>query len=250
MKLFLGSADEYIETNEGIDLSISFGGIDNQVNAWYLDDPVISPVVAGDFIGSVEKGASVNFNNILFNPHAHGTHTESLGHITKAFHSVNSIAHPLFYEAEVISVEPTILANGDQVITLSQLKQCNLQSSRPEALILRTLPNSSDKRNHRYSHTNPPYLESSIAAYISEMGVQHLLVDLPSVDREEDEGVLAFHHAFWGVPENPSYSKTITEFIFVPNHSRDGRYFLNLQVAAIENDASPSRPVLYKIHRK
>jgi len=40
---------------------------------------------------------------------------------------------------------------------------------------------------------------------------------------------------------------TITEFIFVPNTVKDGKYYLNLQVAPFENDASPSRPVLYKI---
>jgi hypothetical protein len=34
----------------------------------------------------------------------------------------------------------------------------------------------------------------------------------------------------------------------VPNTIKDGLYFLNLMVAAIENDASPSKPVLYEIH--
>ena len=41
----------------------------------------------GDWVASVQEGASVNFNNIAFNPHAHGTHTECVGHITKAFYS-------------------------------------------------------------------------------------------------------------------------------------------------------------------
>ncbi len=38
----------------------------------------------------------------------------------------------------------------------------------------------------------------------------------------------------------------ITEFIFVPNKVKDGSYLLNLQMASFENDASPSRPVLFK----
>ena len=80
--------------------------------------------------------------------------------------------------------------------------------------------------------------------------INHFLIDLPSVDRENDKGKLAFHHAFWHVPENPNHSKTITEFIFVPESCLDGEYLLNLQVAPIENDASPSRPVLYKIIEK
>ena len=40
---------------------------------------------------------------------------------------------------------------------------------------------------------------------------------------------------------------TITEFIYVSNKIEDGAYILNLQIAPFENDASPSKPVLYKI---
>jgi hypothetical protein len=40
---------------------------------------------------------------------------------------------------------------------------------------------------------------------------------------------------------------TITEFIYVPDAIEDGTYFLELQLAPFENDASPSRPVLYKV---
>ena len=244
MKLFIDESGSYINTNAGIDISISFGG-NQQVNAWYLDDPVILPVQTEDFIGAVVKGAPVNFNNIFFNPHAHVTHTECLGHITDVVHSVNHISHPLFYSAQLISIVPELLENGDQVISLEKLKQIGVKEV--EALIIRTLPNSAEKKSARYSHRNPPYIDVQCAKYLEEKGVQHLLIDLPSVDKEEDGGELAFHHAFWKVPENPSHSKTITEFIFAPVDCSDGEYLLNLQVAPIENDASPSRPVLYKI---
>jgi hypothetical protein len=40
---------------------------------------------------------------------------------------------------------------------------------------------------------------------------------------------------------------TITELIFVPNTAMDGLYLLNLQVAAFENDAAPSRPVIFAL---
>ena len=42
--------------------------------------------------------------------------------------------------------------------------------------------------------------------------------------------------------------KTITEMIYVPNEISDGLYVLNLQIAPFENDASPSKPVLYKVY--
>ncbi len=38
-----------------------------------------------------------------------------------------------------------------------------------------------------------------------------------------------------------------TELIFVRDEVEDGSYLLNLQIASFENDASPSKPVLYKI---
>jgi hypothetical protein len=40
---------------------------------------------------------------------------------------------------------------------------------------------------------------------------------------------------------------TITEMIYVPDEVLDGSYVLNLQIASFENDASPSKPILYQI---
>lgn len=45
--------------------------------AWYVDPMRISPVISQHFTGSIQLGGSVNFNDIYFNPHGHGTHTES-----------------------------------------------------------------------------------------------------------------------------------------------------------------------------
>ena len=111
MRMFIDQEGRYIDTEGGVDLSISFGGKEEKVSAWYLDPPIISPVVMDDFIGSVASGAAVNFNNIFFNPHAHVTHTESLGHITESFHSVNTIQLPLLLKARVITVLPEIKDN-------------------------------------------------------------------------------------------------------------------------------------------
>lgn len=249
LSFFVGDERFWVRMDEGRDISLSFGGEENKVCAWYLGPPEISPVKAGDFIGSVEHGAPVNFKNIFFNPHAHVTHTESLGHITRAFHSVNSIVHPLFYRALLITIDPVLRDNGDRVIEKEQLVDLDWGSINKEALIIRTLPNDEQKRTRQYSHANPPYIDATCVAYLEEKGIRHLLIDLPSVDKESDNGELAFHHAFWNVPNQPEFEKTITEFIYVPDDVKDGEYLLNLQVAPIENDASPSRPVVYKIYK-
>lgn len=235
-----------------IDISLSLEGNENNPIAWYLDKPEMNPVVMGDFVGSVRSGkSSTNFNNIFFNPHAHGTHTECLGHITKEFYSINDTLKRFFFFAELISVEP-MEEGGDFIITKEQVEKI-LGGRQPEALIVRTLPNLASKKHKNYSHTNPPYLSEEAAAYLREQGVVHLLIDLPSVDKEKDEGKLAAHKAFWNVAnvvnvnEDARFGATITEMIFVPDFVKDGSYFLNMQIASFENDASPSKPVLYEL---
>ena len=42
-------------------------------------------------------------------------------------------------------------------------------------------------------------------------------------------------------------NRTITELIYVPEEVTDRQYLLNLQIAPFENDASPSKPILYAI---
>ena len=74
-----------------------------------------------------------------------------------------------------------------------------------------------------------------------------LLLDLPSVDREEDGGVLAAHHAFWDFPNTIDRERTISELLHVPAEVRDGDHLLELQVVHFMNDASPSRPLLYAL---
>jgi kynurenine formamidase len=240
-----------IDLSKPIDISIPLSNTDENPIAWYIEKPEIEPVKFGDWIGKVSEGSSTNFNNIFFNPHGHGTHTECLGHITREFYSINQCLKQFFFTAELISITPENI-NGDLVITKNQIENL-LDGKNTDALIIRTLPNSESKKHKNYSKTNPPYLSEEAAIYIREIGIQHLLIDLPSVDREEDEGKLLAHKAFWNVKDvnnlndDARLNCTITEMIFVEDTIQDGSYILNLQIASFENDASPSKPILYKI---
>ena len=243
-----------VDLSKPIDISISLSNTDENPIAWYIEKPEIKPVVFGDWIGKVSEGkSSTNFNNIFFNPHGHGTHTECLGHITHDFYSVNQSLKQFFFMAELISVQPEI-QNDDLVITKSQIEKA-LNGNSPEAIVIRTLPNNSDKVSKKYSHTNPPYLLEDAAIFIRESGIQHLLIDLPSVDKEHDEGKLLAHKAFWNVKNvtqlnaDARQNATITEMIFVNDKVQDGSYLLNLQIASFENDASPSKPILFEINK-
>ena len=240
------NAKEYeIDLSKPLDISISITNKDDNVNAWYVDAPTIEPHREANFTGSIVAGSSTNFYDISFNPHSHGTHTECVGHISAEHQSVNQNLHQFFFLSEVITVHPSE-ENGDLVITKKQLKNA-LGNLTPTALVIRTLPNTVSKRNRQYSHTNPPYILEDAMVFIRELGVEHLLIDLPSVDKEKDDGKLLAHKAFWNFNNDVRLGATITEFIYVPNSIVDGSYFLNLQVAPFENDASPSRPVLYKV---
>lgn len=237
--------NDFIDLSKPLDISIPMNGQATNVNAWYVGHPKIEPHAEGDFVGKVSEGASINFNDIWFNPHAHGTHTECVGHITEDFHSINQNLKRYFFKAEVITLAPEKYQD-DFVISRKQL-QYALGNKKREALVIRTLPNLKEKMTRQYSHTNPPYLLEQAAEYLVGKGIEHLLIDLPSVDKEKDGGALLAHNAFWNTSGKVRKHATITEFIYVPNSVKDGKYFLNLQVAPFENDASPSRPVLYKI---
>ncbi len=234
-----------IDLSKPIDISIPLRASQENVNAWYIDGPKIEPVTDGEWIGKVSEGASTNFNNIYFNPHGHGTHTECVGHITPEFYNINDALKHYFFIAEVISILPE-KQGEDHVITKDHIENV-ITSVQPEALIIRTIPNTKEKCSKHYSNTNWPYLTEEAAIYIRTLNIEHLLIDLPSVDKEKDDGKLLAHKAFWDYPKATRHYATITEMIYVDTKIPDGQYLLNLQIASFVNDASPSKPVLYKM---
>lgn len=253
-ELYIDRQTYAIDFSKPLDISIPLTNNGDNPIAWYLEQPQIEPVRVGDWVGKVSEGQSAtNFNTIVFNPHAHGTHTECLGHITRDFYSVNQSLKQFVFLAQVMSVTPVVVAE-DQVITLQQIQSKWIDQNQ-KAVVIRTLPNVISKRNKNYSHTNPPYLDHEAVVFLRESGVEHLLIDLPSVDKEKDDGKLLAHKAFWNVTntdqlnEGARLGATITEMIFVCSEILDGFYLLNLQVAPFENDAAPSKPVLYEIQK-
>ena len=114
------------------------------------------------------------------------------------------------------------------------------------------IPNTENKKSLDYMKNTPSFFSIEAMEYLVSLGVQHLLVDTPSVDRLFDNGHLTAHNIFWETKEkvfNPnSKNKTITEMIFAPDSLMDGVYLLNLQIPAFVSDAAPSRPILYKIN--
>ncbi len=230
-----------------IDISIPLVSKEEQVNCFYAPPFKTYPFESGDFIGSTKKGSPVNFYNVELNPHGNGTHTECVGHISKEGETINQTLKTFHFIARLISVNPSIKENGDRVVDF--IDEC-FTEDKPEALIIRTLPNQKSKKSENYSGQNPCYIDAKIIQKIVDAGIDHFVVDLPSIDREEDEGKLLGHKTFWNFLDKDAANRTISELVYIEDTIKDGLYLINIQIASFELDASPSKIVLFELMQK
>ena len=235
-----------IDFNSPIDISSPLSSTKKNLNAWGINKAKKSPVVIGEWVGNIKQGGPVNFNNIWFNPHAHVTHTECFGHISINEESINDNKDSFFLFSKLVSVKLK-KKSKDLVITKESLYNKLNNQFQFETLIIRTLPNKNSKNYMDYSNQNPPYMTKECMLYIKKLGVKNLLIDLPSVDKEKDDGQVENHKLFFDFASGGN-SNTLTELVYISDEIIDGDYYLNLQIMPIENDAAPSRPILFKIN--
>ncbi len=243
-----------------ISIPLHFNGI--QPNSYGVPNAQGHAFEGGGFVGDVRKGGNCNFEVYTFIPHCNGTHTECVGHLTAERISIHKTLNDVFIPATLISVQPTIAAvtkdnytpafnPTDLVLDKAALFEAlnGKDSQFFEAIIIRTLPNDITKKGRDYTQEDAPFFSIEGMAYLRALGVKHLLIDTPSVDRLHDEGKLSAHRVFFETdsikPGDNLY--TITEFIFVDDVISDGKYLLNLQIAPFMADAAPSRPVLMQL---
>ncbi|HQP78224.1 MAG TPA: cyclase family protein [Saprospiraceae bacterium] len=230
-----------------IDISLLLHSGYPQVNCFRAPYFYASPHREGDQIGSIAQGGHANFYDVTINPHGNGTHTQCAGHIVKGHYYINDCYKPEFHLTQLVSIFPQLSDTGDKVIHAEQLSLL-WEPAGEEALIIRTLPNGPEKRKTEYTDTNPAYFSRDAIELIVSRGIKHLLTDLPSLDREENQGKFEAYKAFWNHPDIDSrLDCTVTELIFAENFVEDGLYLLNLHLLNIQLDVSPSRPLLYRL---
>ena len=255
-----------VEMDSPISIAIPLNFNGEQPNSYDVDRATAVAYRDGNFVGSVKEGGSCNFEQYTFIPHCNGTHTECIGHLSLDLIAVHEVFNKLLIPAALITVPAVspsetedsyfpVLESRDEVITKKALTEAliNVSFTHLEALVIRTSPNDEIKKSRRYLEKLPPFFSKEAMEFLFEKGVQHLLVDIPSVDRTFDDGQMTNHCTFWNTdPKNRAIDaktaslKTITEMIFVPNDVEDGLYLLNIQMPAFVADAAPSRPMLYK----
>jgi len=271
----IGAQEYQVSLNNPMSLAIA---LEFQTNSSAVSQPnhfsanlaASIPMQAGGFVGDTNQGGSCNVNELTINPHCNGTHTETIAHICDLNHELSSTIADLnispLMPCVLVSIEPLsanqtnesytpALVTDDQLITRVALEIAlqKYSNEQLQAVVIRTLPNNADKCVQAYNQNNqPPFFTRDAIHYLNKRGVEHLIVDIPSIDRLHDEGLLTCHHLFWQVEagkhqadSNSLVNKTITEMAFIDNKINDGFYFVNLQTPAFINDAAPSRPVLY-----
>lgn len=237
-----------LSTEEATPVGIPLRTGTQNPNCYWAEPPRFEMIRVGDFVGSVAEGGSCNYQKVSITPHGNGTHTECYGHISDdPTATIARCLRPAWWVALLVTLTPEEQKSGDRVLTLETLLASidKMPVSSFEALVIRTLPNEPGKLMRNYNATNPPYLEPALTAWCARQGVEHLLVDLPSLDREEDGGKLLAHRAFWQYPHATRRHATVTELIYVPDTLPDGLYALQLLAPFWEIDAVPSTPVLF-----
>lgn len=245
-KINIGGKTHKINLNLPICISTPFGSPEHLPRAFHAPNLQIEAVRNGDWIGSTKEGGILNFKNIFINPHGNGTHTECVGHIAKEEYFIKDCLSTFHHLAQLVSIAPEQI-NGDSVISLSRINSLDLHEG-INCLIIRTLPNSKEDKIKDWTESNPAYIAPEAMKVLVSMGIEHFMIDTPSVDREHDEGKLLAHKYFWNYPDGPIRTNaSISEMVYVPNEVKDGIFIVNIQVLPLLMDASPSNILLYSI---
>lgn len=229
--------------------------------------PASKPWSVGSFSGSVATGASCNCATLSLIPHCQMTHTESVAHLTREAGDAWRVVPRGLLSAVVVSVRPEPARETsestdpqpwgtDVLITQRRLRAAwpMVRMVDPVAAVIRTLPNEAAKKSRDYSDLIPPYFTREAMQWLVEKRIEHLVVDVPSVDRSHDEGRLVGHRLFFGLPPGSQARgdaarsrATITELAFIPDEVPDGPCILSLAVPALGGDAVPSQPIVYPL---
>lgn len=186
-------AEFHVGLSHQCTLSVALGaGVDISIHARPYERVALSalslphcsaePHRSGGWIGSVDRGSSVNCPQLTLVPHGSGTHTETVGHVLPGTIVLGRDVPfpPALMAAVVLTVSPTVLSAplpdypsscaGDETVAASSLQSAFAAAAHAAgvlptrlqealaggAVVVRTLPNDDAKQLAQWSGKNPP----------------------------------------------------------------------------------------------
>ena len=236
-----------VATTQPIDLAVPLTEASTDPQFFAAEAARSVPMQSAGFIGDTTAGGSCNVRVWTLNPHCNGTHTESIGHITDDPLAVGELLPATPMVAQLLSVR----AAADDRVPATEF--ADRLHAGADALILRT---RGDDETAGAVSRSYPVLAAPAMRLIAGLPLQHLLIDTPSLDTEQD-ATLSNHRIWWGLASAERLAgaathpqRTVTEFIYVPPAVSDGVYLLCHGCARWQSDAAPSRPTLYALTRQ
>ena len=239
--------------SKGVDLSIPNAFNSKNPSFFNAKNPRVSYPIYDDFTGKISSGGTCNVPSVNLDIHCTGTHTECIGHIKDSNVFINEVCPKELIPSTLITINPDMakkcnddyhIAFNKKDLLISKRSLINAIYDKDEyldSIIIRTLPNNLEKMTRNYSEYPAPFFSNNAIQYLIDLGVKHLLVDVPSIDKANDDGQLGNHHLFF------KQGQTISELLYIDEKLKDGKGFLYINTPNWKLDAVPSRPVFYPI---
>ena len=270
VEIYIAQTRWEVDGGRPLELGVSLDFQGDQPRAFEMPRARSRAVEGDGFVGDRRRGGSVNCETVEITPHGNGTHTEGVGHLTEDRIPVGDAAGEALIAATVLTAPVRHLGStdetyrgrcdgADRVVCGADFERgfsnLGVGDEFATAVVVRLdRQTTSFDPAADHSGTNPPYLTDQATAWLRDRGCDHLLVELPSIDREDDGGSVPNHHRFFGhrrgdSPSDDSKRRTVTEMIAIADEIDDGPYALSLRFPRFGLDAAPSRPILYRLRR-
>ena len=247
-----------INPKDGVSISIPMNFNDDNNPKFYDEtNPQKEFYTYNDIEYNINNNAGCNVPLVKFNVHCSGTHTETASHVFSDANSIGNLLDLNFLPAILISVTPESNSDdiyhseidfNDRIISKKILKESLASETEfVDCIIIRTLPNSENKKNKNYNNSTYPFLSNDAICFLKGKGVKHIIIDTPSIDRSDDGGQLKNHKIFFLDDDKTINKNTITELAYIPDTCTDGRYFVCIGFPNFQIDAAPSNPVIYRV---
>ncbi len=218
----------------------------------------------------VGRGAAINCADLHLNAHGGGCHIEGVGHISREPWPLSTATLPALWPATLLDVTPARLgASGEHAagkgapedwvltrVAFERALDAAAETVRDlaaepaafaDALVLRSDVDGAIGPDFDFHGGGAPYPTAEAMALLAALPTRLLVLDLPSLDREDDGGTAPNHAIWWGFPDGDRAvaratrrDRLLVELARVPLALAAGPWLLQLGVPPVVSDAAPA----------